>query len=207
VPPAALVLIVTADVLLRGPLTHLDHAVHRFDVAHVQGVRAQAAEILALIGQRWLLLCLIIPLALIAGLRTRSWRYPLLSVLIVVVLSLLETLLKSLIPRTYSVGGRDVLFAEGDAYPSGHTLNAFVLWWVILELLVVAVPVLAVQLPPLRRRAVALVAGAVTGVGLTLADDHWLTDVMASWGIGPILLALLIAARPFQHRCPRERCL
>jgi membrane-associated phospholipid phosphatase len=157
-------------------------------------------------GQRWVLLCLIIPLAVIAGLRTRSWRYPLVSILIVVVLSVLETLLKSLIPRTYSVGGRDVLFAEGDAYPSGHTLNAFVLGWVVLELLVVAVPVLAERLPPPRRHAVSLVAGVVAGVGLTLADDHWLTDVLASWGIGPILLALLIAARPFQGRCPRERC-
>jgi hypothetical protein len=202
VPPAALAVIVTADVLLHGPLTRLDHAVHRFDVAHVQGVRAQAAEVVALVGQRWLLLCLMVPLAVLAGLRTRSWRYPLLSILIVAALSILETLLKSLIPRTYPAGGRDLLFDQGDAYPSGHTLNAFVLVWVVLELLVVAVPTSAAALPPPRRHLVALAAGVVAGLGLTLADYHWFTDVLASWGIGPVLLTLLIAARPFRPGAP-----
>ncbi|MGI8332833.1 phosphatase PAP2 family protein [Actinomadura scrupuli] len=199
VPAAALVVIVTADVLAHGPLTHLDHVVHRFDAAHVQGVRATAAETLAAIGQRWVLLCLIVPLAAVAGVRTRSWRYPLVSALIVAVLSLLQTLLKSLIPRTYPVGGKDLLFEYGDAYPSGHTLNAFVLVWVALELLVVAAPALAVRLPSERRLALALTTGLVAGIGLTLADYHWLTDVLASWGIGPLLLVPLIAARPFDR--------
>jgi membrane-associated phospholipid phosphatase len=202
VPAAALVVIVTADVLLHGPLTHLDHVVHRFDVAHVQGIRALEAETLAAIGQRWVLLCLIVPLAVVARRRTRSWRYPVLSVLIVAVLSLLQTLLKSLIPRTYPIGGKDLLFDHGDAYPSGHTLNALVLVWVALEVLVVAFPAMAVRLPPPRRHVIALAAGVVTGIGLTLADYHWFTDVLASWGIGPILLALLIAARPFDREPP-----
>jgi membrane-associated phospholipid phosphatase len=204
VPSAALVMIVTADVLMRGPLTRLDHAVHEFDVAWVRGGWAQAAELLARIGQRWALLCLIVPLAIVAGRRTRSWRYPVVSALIVAVLSLLEALLKSPISRTYPVSGRDVLFDHGDAYPSGHTLNAFVLVWLALELLVVAVPPLAARLPPPRRNAVALAAGVITGIGLTLTDHHWLTDVMASWGIGPILLALVIAARPFSRREKRR---
>lgn len=198
VAPAALVVIVTADVLMHGPLTRLDHVVHRFDAAWVRGGWARAAGLVALLGQRWVLLCLIVPLAVVAARRTRSWRYPLVSVLIVAVLSLAQTLLKSLIPRTYPVSGTDVLFDHGDAYPSGHTLNAFVLGWLTLELLVVAVPALAVRLPPPRRQAMALVAGVVAGIGLTLADYHWLTDVMASWGIGPILLALVIAARPLR---------
>jgi membrane-associated phospholipid phosphatase len=202
VPAAALVVIVTTDVLAHGPLTRLDHAVHRFNVSQIRGGRADTAELVAMVGQRWVLLCLVVPLAVVAGLRTRSWRYPLASALIVAVLSLLETLLKSPVPRTYPVSGRDVLFDHGDAYPSGHTLNACLLGWLVLELLVVAAPRLAVPLPPPRRRRVALVAGVVAGLGLTFADDHWLTDVMASWGIGPILLALLIATRPFEGRRP-----
>jgi membrane-associated phospholipid phosphatase len=204
VPPAALVVIVTADVLMRGPLTRLDQVVHRFDVAHVQGGRAQIAELFASLGQRWVLLCLIVPLAVVVGLRTRSWRYPLLSLLVVALLSLAEVLLKSLIPRTYPISGRDLLFDQGDAYPSGHTLNAFVLVWVALELLAIAVPTVAVRLPPQRRHLVALMVGVVAGIGLTLVDYHWFTDVLASWGIGPILLALLIAARPFGERTPSQ---
>lgn len=203
---AALAVLVTADVLLTGPLTHLDHVVHRFADRHVQGGVMDTAHTVHLLGQRWTLLIAIVPLAILAGVRGRSFRYPLVAFLVMLGMEILQYPLKNAIPRSYPEGGVDVLFKAGDAYPSGHTLNAFVFVWLILELAVVAFPALAGWLTSERRWSVALVAGILTALAVTVADYHWLTDALASLGIGPILLSLLVVADPFRAR-QRERAL
>jgi membrane-associated phospholipid phosphatase len=200
---AAVTIVVTIDVLLGGPLIHLDHTVHRFADRDVRGRWKYTADMIRLLGQRWVLLHAILPLAVIAGVRTRSFRPPLTAGLIVLGLSALQTVTKSIIPRTYPVSGRDLLFVRGDAYPSGHTLNGFVLVWTVLELLVVAFPgvfACSGRLRARRRFVIALATGFVTAVALTLSDAHWLTDVLASLGLGIILLDLLVWTDPFRTR-------
>ena len=199
---AALTTVVTIDVLAGGPLRGLDHAVHRFTAQDVQGAWKQAADLVRLLGQRWMLVQVLVPLAVIAAVRARSLRPPVVTALIVVGLSELEVLAKSIIPRTFPSSGRDVLHAGGTAYPSGHTLNGFLLVWTALELAVIAFPGLVAsgRLTARRRLVVASVAGVVTGVALTLAGVHWLTDVLASLGLGIILLELLAVADPFRTR-------
>jgi membrane-associated phospholipid phosphatase len=192
--------LVTVDILLDGPLRHLDHHVHRFCDSHVRGLELRMVETIALIGQRGYVLLVIVLLAVVAGIRARSWRHPLVSALIVIALSILQVALKSVIPRSFPAGDRDVLFVDGDAYPSGHTLNAFLLVWVALELLVVAFPAARRRLPPRRRHTIALVTGGVAGAALVLADKHWLTDVLFSLALGPLLLHRLVAAAPFTRR-------
>jgi hypothetical protein len=193
----AVVVAVTVDVLLAGPLRHFDWFVHEWSDAHIRGRRLTAVDVLTALGQRGYLARIIVPLAIIAAIRGRSVRYPLVSVLIVGVLSALQLLLKAAIPRTFPIGGTDVLFAGGNAYPSGHTLNGFVLIWVILELAVVAFPRLSTALSPRRRRDIAVVTGTVTAVALTVVDKHWLTDCLFSLALGPVLLQGLITLDPF----------
>lgn len=193
-------MVVTIDVVVGGPLTDLDHRVHRFTDREVRGVGKHIADAVRLLGQRWVLLQLIVPLGVIAGVRTRSLRAPLTAGFVVVGLSALQEVLKSIIPRTYPASDQDLLFVRGDAYPSGHTLNGFILVWTVLELLVIALPG---AFPPCgwlnarRRFVIALATGFMTAVALTLADVHWLTDVLASLGLGFILLDLLARAKPF----------
>lgn len=194
--PVAIMVLVTVDVLLDGPLRRLDWTAHEFFDAHVRDGLLTAVHLATKFGQRGDLVLLILPLSVIACVRTRSPRPLLASAVIVVGLSLLQTGLKAVIPRTYPYSGMDVLFAQGNAYPSGHTLNAFVLIWLILELLVVAFP--AVRLPAHRRRGIALATGWVTAVALTVADEHWFTDVLFSLALGPVLLSLLIRWRPIR---------
>lgn len=196
----AIVVIVTVDVLVTGPLTALDHTVHRFAERDVHGRVLWVVHGVHLLGQRWALLIVIVPLVVIASLRTRSVRYLLMTVVIMGGLAILQAPLKAAIPRTYPISGVDEIFVRGDAYPSGHTLNGFVLVWVALELLVVAFPALSIRLTSERRWAVAGVTGLLTGLAVTLADYHWLTDALASFGLGPILLALLVTADPFRTR-------
>jgi membrane-associated phospholipid phosphatase len=193
---------VTIDLLTGGPLRGLDHAVHRFTAHDVQGAWKQAADLVRLLGQRWMLLQLLVPLAVVAAVRARSLRPPVVTGLIVVGLSEFEVLAKSIIPRTFPSSGRDVLHTGGHAYPSGHTLNGFLLVWTALELAVIAFRGLAAsgRLTARRRLVVAPVTGVVTGVALTLAGVHWLTDVLASLGLGIILLELLVVADPFRTR-------
>jgi membrane-associated phospholipid phosphatase len=207
---AAVTVVVTLDLRLGGPLTHFDHVVHRFADRDVRGGWKVTADTVRLLGQRWVLVQAIVPLAVVAGVRTRSARPPLTAALIVVGLSALQTVTKSIIPRTYPVSGEDLLFVRGDAYPSGHTLNGFVLVWTALELLVLAFPgvfALRARLTAPRRYVIALVTGFLTGVALTLSDVHWLTDVLASLGLGILLLDLLVRADPFRTRRSMVRCL
>ncbi|MFB4310833.1 phosphatase PAP2 family protein [Actinomadura sp. GTD37] len=194
---AAMVL-VTADVLTGGPLRHLDWIVHEYCDAHVRDGPLTAVHLATKLGQRGDLVAVIAPLAVIAAIRTRSPRYVVMSAAIVFGLSLAQAGLKAVIPRTYPYGDADLLFTGGAAYPSGHTLNAFVLVWVVLELLVAAFP--SVRLSARRRRGISLATGCVAAAALTVADEHWLTDVLFSLALGPVLLSALIAAEPLTRR-------
>ena len=197
---AALPVVVTIDLLVGGPLTGLDHTVHRFAESDVRGLWKQIALTVRLLGQRWILLHVLVPLALIAAVRARSPRPVLMTGLIVVGLSAFEQVAKSIVPRTYPVSGEDQLFVGGRAYPSGHTLNTFLLVWTVLELAVIAFPRLAESGGLTARRLViiARVTGVVVGMALTLAGVHWLSDVLASLGLGVVLLDLLVWADPFR---------
>ncbi|WP_160573907.1 phosphatase PAP2 family protein [Actinomadura physcomitrii] len=192
---------VTADVLADGPLRRLDWTIHAFCDAHVRGARFSAAHALTQFGQRGVIAgFVLLPLAVLGAVRARSARPVLVPVAVVALLSLLQAGVKSVIPRTYPSGGVDVLWKHGDAYPSGHTLNGFLLVWVGLELLVVVVPALDRRLTARGRRDFALATGFLTGAALTVADEHWLTDVLFSLALGPVLLAWLVAAEPFTRR-------
>lgn len=201
----AVMVLVTVDVLLDGPLRHLDWTAHEFFDTHVRGGRLTAVTVVTKLGQRGDLVLVIGVLAVIAGVRERSLRPVLTSAVIVMGLSLLQVGLKSAIPRTFPYGNADVLFTHGTAYPSGHTLNAFVLIWVVLELLVAAFPAAGRRLSSRRRRDIALVTGCVAAAALTAADFHWLTDVLFSLALGPVLLSGLIALAPFNSEDGRPR--
>ncbi len=194
--------LVTLDVMADGPLRQLDHAVHGFCDAHVRGRALEFTRGVSKLGQRGYLVRVIVPLSVLAAVRRRSPRYPVLSIAIAYALSLSQTGLKSVIPRSFPYGDVDVVGRYGDAYPSGHTLNGFLLVWVVLELLAAALPAVDGVLPARRRHRAALVAGVVTAAALTVSDQHWLTDVLFSLALGPVLLAWLVAAAPFERRRP-----
>lgn len=201
----AIMVLVTVDVLADGPLRHFDQTVHEFFDTRVRDGGLTAAIVVTKLGQRGDLAVVLGVLAVTAGVRRRSFRPVLMSAVIVIGLSLLQIALKSALPRTFPYGDTDVLFTHGTAYPSGHTLNAFVLVWVILELLVAAFPAAGGRLPPRRRRDISLVTGCVEAVAVTVADFHWLTDVLFSLALGPVLLSGLIALTPFNPEDERPQ--
>ncbi|MGV9269991.1 phosphatase PAP2 family protein [Kitasatospora sp. NPDC003701] len=83
--------------------------------------------------------------------------------------------------------GSPELFSGGTIFPSGHTANAVVTWGVLAYL--------AVRL----RRCGAALAGATAGsVGLTTVylGTHWVTDVLAGWAAGLLVLLTLPLLEP-----------
>lgn len=82
------------------------------------------------------------------------------------------------------------LTPESGYYPSGHTATAMIAYCGA-----------ALLLTPRKGRAgrgwampVAVVLSAATGIGLVLRGYHWPLDVLGSWLLCGMLLALLMAA-------------
>lgn len=88
-------------------------------------------------------------------------------------------------------GASEVFVVGGTIFPSGHTANAVVTWGVL-------------ALVARRHRGVgaALAAGMAVSVGLTTVylGTHWLSDVVAGWCAGILVLLALPTAVPLALR-------
>ncbi|MFJ1706413.1 phosphatase PAP2 family protein [Kitasatospora sp. NPDC088346] len=83
--------------------------------------------------------------------------------------------------------GSPELFSGGNIFPSGHTANAVVTWGVLA------------YLATRGRRIGAVLAGATAvSIGLTTVylGTHWLSDVLAGWAAGLLVLLALPPAEP-----------
>jgi membrane-associated phospholipid phosphatase len=193
---ALLLVAVTADVLLRGPLTWVDHEVP--DLVRSDTIRAADTPwrllwsvkggfyAMTQFGARETALLVVLPLVLVVSWRCRTVR-PLarLAVLGVLVLMAVVTL-------KYGIGRTaptiDLVHTTGKSFPSGHTTSAVLLWglvaWTAADYATSA---------PLRRAAAALrwAGPGFAGTGMTVLAYHWLTDVIAGAAMGVLLLGVL----------------
>ncbi|AUY54031.1 phosphatase PAP2 family protein [Streptomyces sp. CB01881] len=83
--------------------------------------------------------------------------------------------------------GSPELFSGGTIFPSGHTANAVVTWGVLAYLAV-----------RWRRTGAVLAAATACSVGLTTVylGTHWVTDVLAGWAAGLLVLLSLPLLEP-----------
>ncbi|MET9467377.1 phosphatase PAP2 family protein [Streptomyces sp. NPDC006544] len=100
--------------------------------------------------------------------------------------------LKALVGRERPVWPDPIATAHYSAYPSGHALTATVVCGLLLWLVPRGAP---------RRfawTAAALAAVTVLGVGFTRVylGVHWLSDVLAGWLLGVVLVALAVLTAP-----------
>lgn len=87
--------------------------------------------------------------------------------------------------------GASHVFADGTIFPSGHTANAAVTWGLLA--------MLARRNRPIWGAASVFVA---TTVGLTTIylGTHWVSDVLAGWAAGALILLAVPALMPAAHR-------
>ncbi len=202
---AALILVpVTLDVLHGGWLAHLDHSISRqmvrWDLRH----RTVKPLIYAftLFGQRGTVLGVSAPIVAYLCWRDRSPRPVVLYVVALIAIFVVVYAFKDATGRT--APPVDLLHTSaGESYPSGHLVNAAVLWW-LLATIADRVPVPTWIRSTLT--AVAWVAPIAVVVSMTLLDYHWISDFIAAICVAIVLrfgLILLIdrlyprGVRPF----------
>ncbi|MBO1413740.1 phosphatase PAP2 family protein, partial [Streptomyces sp. FH025] len=83
--------------------------------------------------------------------------------------------------------GSPELFSGGTIFPSGHTANAVVTWGVLAYLAV-----------RWRRTGAVIAAATACSIGLTTVylGTHWVTDVLAGWAAGLLVLLSLPLLEP-----------
>ncbi|MGW2250287.1 phosphatase PAP2 family protein [Kitasatospora sp. NPDC001660] len=96
--------------------------------------------------------------------------------------------------------GSPELFSGGTIFPSGHTANAVVTWGVLAYLAV-----------RWRRTGALIAAATACSIGLTTVylGTHWVTDVLAGWAAGLLVLLSLPLLEPLvttiEQRLTRRR--
>jgi membrane-associated phospholipid phosphatase len=184
---------VVLDILHTRVLPGLDHAVSREIVRW--NLRHSAAKPLiyafTLFGQRGTVLGVSGPIALILCWRDRSIRIAGLYVLALVLIAASVYGLKDSTHR--SAPPLDQLhIATGASFPSGHLVNATVLWWLVASC--------ALDVPVdewIRRTLVTIMWVAPIAVigSMTLLDYHWISDFVGALCLAIVLRYVLQLAR------------
>lgn len=185
--------LVTVDVLWGGPLRAADHQIDRWVLEYTpRWVRVLCRRYLVLPGQR---LVNVPPMAIAAALLARKHRTfrPLAVPLVVMVfLAIVVPGMKLWTGRTNPLSGHDLLWAGGTEYPSGHEMNAVVVWGMFFALASMLDWPVGRWLT--RRRQMMLTGVMIVWVGITvmIARTHWFSDVVASLCTGIPLLWLIL---------------
>ena len=123
--------------------------------------------------------------------RARTWRPLLILAVALVLLNMTVGAVKIFTgrmgPHYAHVFGSNELFMGGGIFPSGHTANAVVTWGVLAYLAVRG------------RRAGAVLAGWMgfsVGVTTVYLGTHWVSDVLAGWASGLLVLLALPLFEP-----------
>jgi membrane-associated phospholipid phosphatase len=190
-----LLLLVTADVVLRGPLSRLDQGLADWLRAHLdlrklhhlgRHQKGEIALVALLQFGAPAVYAVVVPYLVVVSARRRTLR-PLVR------LAVLGVLLVSVVYAAKLGFGRtqpvqdEFWTSEGRSYPSGHTANATVTWGLVAW-------VTAEYGPPALRRVTGVLrwlAPLLTAAAMVLLVYHWLTDVIAGAAVGVLLLALL----------------
>ncbi len=188
-------LIVTHQVIINGPLIHLDAIIAN---AHRPKVSAGLERILLLIddlGLRGVTATILLISALLISRRFSSYRPLNLSILSLVSLNLVVGAAKLGFGRTKPRLNVDLLHFGGLSYPSGHAANALLTWGLLSYLIFRYThkePFEGMRLTWL----VVIITSSVCVVSL-FRNTHWLSDLIGGLFIGGALLVIVIAVDRF----------
>ena len=180
---------VTCSVLLSGPLVSLDHQIDAWVVANMpHPVIVACRRYVVLPGQRLYNVPPMATLAIILAWRRKQWRPLLVPLAVMVFMALFVPGLKLWTGRTNPISGGDHLWSGGTEYPSGHEMNAIVIWGMTLALAACLDWPVGRWLTRRRRTVINTLIAVWIAVAVMIARTHWMTDVIASVFFGIPLL-------------------
>jgi len=174
------------------PLLNLDQSVRDWALTHRWEPLWHLARTLNHLGSANLLAAICLVLAVVVGVRGRTWRpFPLVLgtyALSYLVVGPVKVAFDRKAPLSRAPDAV-LLFGEpGDlSYPSGHVVNTFI-WYQVLVIL------LGAGLPPLIRRVLRVAPPVIVSATVLYLAFHWLTDVLAALALGLLLDRLLARA-------------
>ncbi len=180
---------IVEQVLVSGSLVTFDYTVHylRLDLRYPQIYTAMFY--LVMIGQRGPTAIPALVVTVLLAWRQRSWRPLVLFGGSLLALNLLVAAGKFATARLKPADSSAALFNGGTIFPSGHASNVVLTWGIVAYLLVRYGPVRRV-----RAGAIATaVASVVVGVASIYLDTHWVSDILAGWLTGLVILMTAIA--------------
>lgn len=184
-------LLVTHQVIARGPLSELDATITESKrpnfVPWIDFVIRRIDDL----GLRGFTAVVLLIAAVIISRRFKSWRPLNLAVLSLIFLNLFVGVSKIAVGRTKPSLNVDLIHAGGMSYPSGHATNALVTWG-ILAYLIYRYSHVEVYHGRLLGLIVAVISLSVCAVSL-FRDTHWLTDLFGGLFLGGALLVAIIA--------------
>lgn len=176
------------DIFVQGPLTQLDLEVFRWDgeVQH-PGFR-DAAWAYDKLGQRSVLVPILLAVAGVFARRHRTWRPVVLAMVSFVVLNVVVGAMKLAIGRAETETGSPDVLAGGVIFPSGHSSNMVLTGGLIIYLFW-----RYAEDPPLRKLTVVITVLTMLTILTSLyIGSHWLSDLVGGVLVGGLLLQLVI---------------
>ena len=202
-----ILVVLTVDVLVHGPLTALDERIRAGVLARADSpawrwlsdTPHSLAPLLTDLGMNTVAVPVLAAVAVALAVRRRTLR-PVLIAATGVVLLLGAVLPAKVIIGRPGPGLPAVLPGQLGVFPSGHTSTACICFSLAVLMLVAG--------QPARTRYLALAGLAVlwlgVGVALVWCDYHWFTDVVAGWALSALVIQLTFwvnrAGRPLDGR-------
>lgn len=179
---------VVVDIFVQGPLTQLDIVLQRWDGEARIPALTDAAWAYDKLGQRSVLVPILLAVAGVFARRHRTWRPVVLAMVSFVVLNVVVGAMKLLIGRAETETGSPDVLTGGVIFPSGHSSNMVLTGGLIIYLFW-----RYAEDPPLRRLTVVIaVLTVVTILTSMYIGSHWLTDLVGGVLVGGLLLQLVI---------------
>lgn len=190
VAAALTVLFVALTWFVAGPLqgARIDQVLNQ---RHEIRDYAPVLHVMDRIGQRAVCLPVLAIVAAILSWRHRSLRPVLVSVAAVVAINLVVLVLKLSLGRGDPLDHRPAFFINGTMYPSGHASNIVVVYGIAVYL-ISRYGSVSRRVRGVLAATVGLLAVVMT-VTSVLLRWHWLSDLLAGYLVGGVVLAIAVA--------------